>query len=1601
MKNGGIFIRTGVIAMSFLCCGYASAQENEVMLLDKILALKRVEYERQGLSQEKIEKNIAKFEKYWSPRLAEDGTLGSMTAAFPERAAEAKAAGVFCETDVANWELFGPHVYDGSAIFDGQAGFNHQQWNGLMTEVYVAEDESFLVGASELGGLWRRADSEPGWTNVTDDLNLPYITFNSIVGSPYNQDVIFASSGSGDYGSGSQGILKSIDGGLTWSVLTTFTDAYCDAFPAQCLAGNENFITVDYLMVDKINSTGSTGVHLYAITATNPDGSDIWKSTDSGVNWIRLRDPSLTFPAPSLPTNNRWIDIKLDDAGNLFGTTNFKYGADARYWKYNAASGWTDLTTSITVGSTLALKFSTPEGSTIYAIRDDTERSILVSSDRGDTWSVLTTIPPVGLSYGGVQAKSEIEYHPQKNLIYIGGNRLWSIDPEVLTPTPLSIPQGHIDVRDLYFAGGSGDYSLYTANDGGISKVNLQDNTYEDLSGNSLPVLSFSEIGTANSSSAQYLGGVGHNHAKVFNNGTWTQFSSGDGDAGVIHPTNPDLGYVVSSNARVFRYDFAGGGSYSSMSPTQSQVGGGWFNAHIEIHPGANNLVYYTNNKGSDGVNRIGIWDQISPVSGNWTYQELIPEIIWPGEIGIATSNPARVYVAEFSVDHDDTHINCLIRSDNWGNTGSWTSVGAGTIYDATGIIPLGTLNAALGYKRITDIEVDPYNHDHLWISISGYMAEDEKQRVLESFNGGDSWREFSQGLSRYPVHAIVYIPSTNGLMFAGTESGVFYRDKSMSAWECYNNGMPYCVISDLDYNTCSGELVAATYGRGIWESAIPASDVPLTYTSNTTLPAGVFDFNTDIVVKAPAIFTVLGTVRMANDRRITVEPGATLIVDGGTITNQCDYLWEGIFLGGTIDQPQLPDSYITDPYQGTLFLKNNGKIEHAQTGVTTQAYDSGFTHGARIFSDEGVFVDNRNDVVMLSYPNNNVSYFKNTKFLTTGPLGDPDYIDGYGRELGGLTHVGMWEMNGVEFDKNIFANTGVFDQDIRGTGILSLDSECKVIGECNYLEMDGSCGDVELSFDRLTVGVDFRSSTNQHDLTVTRNEFEATVQGITVTGGRKIFVHDNFFLNYNGSDNFGGIDFMKSWGVYITSTTQVDVLDNYFSDGVSNAPENLNFYTRGIILQSTGNSDITIRKNTFYEGEMVAIHAWLNNEDAQTWCNDFYSEYGIYVDRPKVGISKFPTQGSSEYPTGNRFFYGCADDERHIYFDGIDPISPWQTILDYHSYVGAPFLPICISNDWNTSSYSNPSNVAPGYVRTFAQQTYNSKDCDLSHEAGDHEVGLRLEDVKRQAGLESELAELQNSEFDYDDLLAVLLEKNWLIKDEFGEIAPGNKYQELASLNRSGIRYEQNLIKNMDALVLAKDTTPIIEMLADASVWSKLAYVNSCITLNQPVEIDLSELPADYDVFYGVLLSLKKSNRTIYQMDDTEQKALRSIALKQTQAGEKAASLLAFVNKSDYTPHVDEFDHYQQIQKTNVNPVNSTQGVRVYPNPASDAVTVEIDADFKANSLVIYNLLGEIVFETQPKAVQLVDLTNWEKGIYIISIRSESGVENVKFILD
>ncbi|MEO1083842.1 MAG: hypothetical protein AAFY88_06340, partial [Acidobacteriota bacterium] len=124
----------------------------------------------------------------------------------------------------------------------------------------------------------------------------------------------------------------------------------------------------------------------------------------------------------------------------------------------------------------------------------------------------------------------------------------------------------------------------------------------------------------------------------------------------------------------------------------------------------------------------------------------------------------------------------------------------------------------ALG--TLSDVECSPLDADVIYVSVDRHRENDRSPWVYRSRDGGDTWSLAIDGLGddvfSY-VHALVADPVRPGLLFAGTEGGLFYTLDAGDSWRPVAGGLPPAPVYDLKIQERFGDLVVATYGRGFW----------------------------------------------------------------------------------------------------------------------------------------------------------------------------------------------------------------------------------------------------------------------------------------------------------------------------------------------------------------------------------------------------------------------------------------------------------------------------------------------------------------------------------------------------------------------------------------------------------------------------------------------------------------------------------------------------------------------------------------------------------------------------------------------------------------
>ncbi|PWT79373.1 MAG: glycosyl hydrolase [Acidobacteria bacterium] len=116
----------------------------------------------------------------------------------------------------------------------------------------------------------------------------------------------------------------------------------------------------------------------------------------------------------------------------------------------------------------------------------------------------------------------------------------------------------------------------------------------------------------------------------------------------------------------------------------------------------------------------------------------------------------------------------------------------------------------------INEIEVSPHDPATAYVAASRYKFNDYRPQIFKTNNFGQSWERIVDGISAESWSRVVREdPKRKGLLYAGTETGVFVSLDDGKHWESLQLNMPVTPITDLQVH--DADLVVSTLGRGFW----------------------------------------------------------------------------------------------------------------------------------------------------------------------------------------------------------------------------------------------------------------------------------------------------------------------------------------------------------------------------------------------------------------------------------------------------------------------------------------------------------------------------------------------------------------------------------------------------------------------------------------------------------------------------------------------------------------------------------------------------------------------------------------------------------------
>ena len=638
------------------------------------------------------------------------------------------------------------------------------------------------------GGLWYNNDiTDPNsqWQAQNDFWD--NISITGIVYDPTNTNIFYVGTGEG-WGSSvsggrGAGVWKSTDGGASFTQLSASSNFY---FVNDLVVRDENGNGVLYV--------GLRGVYYVSTTHGTAD-EGLQRSTDGGNSFSQvlpnISGQSFNYAVGDIAigANNRlWV-------GTIYsGNGGFDRGG-GRILSSDDGLNWTVDYTN-TNGERVRLATAPSDSNYVYAIIEESNQvgEIIRTVNHGQTWSQMNEpndadpgIPSSDFSRGQAWVHLSLAVDPNdEDVVYAGSVDLFKTTNGGSSWTQLShwyggfnFPYVHADHHIVAFKPGSSSEALF-GTDGGVSRsTNLNSNnpSFTDRNQGYNITQFYAGAMHPDFGTDYFLAGSQDNGTHQFNSAgmnSTTEVTGGDGAYCFVDQTDPN--YQITSYVYNSYWRSTDGGQSFPSPRIQSDFNTGRF-----INPADydNNLDILYSARNSSSINRIA---------------------------GIS-SNPS---VSDFTVSGlGSTASNLLVSPYTTNSTTLFVGTGNGNLLKISNANSnpvssnIGSNQFPNGY--ISGIDLGSSEQEIL-ITFSNYGVSS----VWYSDDGGNTWSAKEGNLPDMPVRWCLFNPLNTKEVLLATEVGV---------WATSGNGMANVRVNMLQYRESDHEVLAVSYGRGLFTS--------------------------------------------------------------------------------------------------------------------------------------------------------------------------------------------------------------------------------------------------------------------------------------------------------------------------------------------------------------------------------------------------------------------------------------------------------------------------------------------------------------------------------------------------------------------------------------------------------------------------------------------------------------------------------------------------------------------------------------------------------------------------------------------------------------
>lgn len=679
-------------------------------------------------------------------------------------------------------------------------------YSGRIGDIAVAPDKkTWYVGVAS-GGVWKTENAGVTWSPIFDSQQDVY-SVGTVVLDPKDPNTVWVGTGENNaqrsvsYGNG---IYKSDDGGRTWRNMGLKESEHIGRIAFDPRDSKVMYVAAQGPLFSEGGERG-----LYKTT----DGGETWTNILKDTRWAGVNDVLVDPTNPDILLASTWQRHR-HFFGYLAGGTE-----SGLHRSTDGGKTWKQLSGVPSGEGRIGLARSPSHPNVVYAIAEagGTRGGTFRSDDGGASWRRQGSYSTIGLYY------QEIFVDP------VNPERVYAMDVRVMvsndggrTFNALGEDGKHVDNHALW-ADPDDPEHLLIGSDGGLYESFDGGRTYRFFE--NLPLAQMYKIdisreapffivcgGTQDNYS--FCGPTRTNNDNGIQNSNWFVTNGGDGFQSRVDPADPNTIYAESQNGGLVRFDRRTGEGVGIVPQTEPGEPASRFNwdSPLTISPHNRTRLYFGSQRLYRSNDRGDSWTAISPdLTRNLSRPELkMQGRVW--SVDAVSRNTSTAFYGNLSAVSESPRAEGVIYVGSDDGLIHVTEDGGANWRQ------IASLPGVPDTSYIADIQASTHDANTVYASVINYQRGDFKPYVLRSTDRGRTWTSIAGNLpARGSVHVIAEDPKMKGLLFAGTEFGVYVSFDDGARWQAMRAGMPPISIRDIAIHPEMDDLVVATFGRGIF----------------------------------------------------------------------------------------------------------------------------------------------------------------------------------------------------------------------------------------------------------------------------------------------------------------------------------------------------------------------------------------------------------------------------------------------------------------------------------------------------------------------------------------------------------------------------------------------------------------------------------------------------------------------------------------------------------------------------------------------------------------------------------------------------------------